>query len=84
MDYDDQMKYALDILKKWPEVLGYYQEQYRYLCVDEAQDTSRIQHAIISLLAEKSGNLFMVGDEHQSIYGFRAAYPEALMNFSKE
>lgn len=84
MDYDDQMKYALDILEKRPEVLSYFQDRYRYLCVDESQDTSKIQHAIIRLLAKKYGNLFMVGDEDQSIYGFRAAYPDALMNFGKE
>ncbi|MFZ2257946.1 MAG: ATP-dependent helicase [Clostridiaceae bacterium] len=84
MDYDDQMKYALDILEKRPKVLSHFQDQYRYLCVDESQDTSKIQHAIISLLAKKYGNLFMVGDEDQSIYGFRGAYPEALLNFSRE
>ena len=56
---------------------------YPYICVDEAQDTSKIQHAIIALLASGSENLFMVGDEDQSIYGFRAAYPEALLTFEK-
>ena len=84
MDYDDQMVYALTILRKVPQVLEYFQEQYRYICVDEAQDTSRIQHTIIALLASKFDNLFMVGDEDQSIYGFRAACPEALINFEKE
>lgn len=49
--------------------------------MDEAQDTSKIQHMIIHLLAGENGNLFMVGDEDQSIYGFRAAYPDALMRF---
>ncbi|WP_242839291.1 ATP-dependent helicase [Oribacterium sp. P6A1] len=84
MDYDDQMVYALMILKRSTETLDYFQSKYPYILVDEAQDTSKIQHAIISLLAEKSGNLFMVGDEDQSIYGFRAAYPDALLNFEKE
>lgn len=84
MDYDDQMVYALTILRKVPQVLEYFQEQYRYICVDEAQDTSRIQHTIIALLASKHDNLFMVGDEDQSIYGFRAACPEALINFERE
>ena len=82
MDYDDQMAYALAILRKRPEILAEFQEHYPYLCVDESQDTSRVQHAIIELLAQKTGNLFMVGDEDQSIYGFRAAYPEALLRFS--
>ena len=84
MDYDDQMLYALTILRKVPQVLAHFQDIYRYICVDEAQDTSKIQHAIIALLASRYDNLFMVGDEDQSIYGFRAAFPEALLNFEKE
>lgn len=83
MDYDDQMIYALNILRHSPETLQYFQNQYPYICVDEAQDTSKIQHAIIALLASSNENLFMVGDEDQSIYGFRAAYPEALLSFEK-
>ena len=83
MDYDDQMLYAYNILRKDPGVLAYFQNRYPYICVDEAQDTSKIQHAIIALLAAGTGNLFMVGDEDQSIYGFRAAYPKALLSFEK-
>lgn len=81
IDYDDQMIYALRILEQYPEVLAHFREQYRYFCVDEAQDTSRIQHDMIDLLAAQSRNLFMVGDEDQSIYGFRAAYPQAFISF---
>ena len=84
MDYDDQMMYAYRMLKGSQVVLNHFQEIYKYICVDEAQDTSKIQHMIISLLAGRAGNLFMVGDEDQSIYGFRAAYPDALLNFEKE
>ncbi len=84
MDYDDQMIYAYSILKSYPDILAYYKNVYRYICVDEAQDTSKIQHMIINLLSGDSRNLFMVGDEDQSIYGFRAAYPEALLNFDKD
>lgn len=84
MDYDDQMLYAYNMLRKAPGVLAYFQNRYPYICVDEAQDTSKIQHAIIALLAAGTGNLFMVGDEDQSIYGFRAAYPEALLSFEKK
>lgn len=84
MDYDDQMIYAYNILRKSPETLRYFQNRYTYICVDEAQDTSKIQHAIIRLLAGSRDNLFMVGDEDQSIYGFRAAYPEALLSFEKD
>ncbi len=82
MDFDDQMVFAYRILTQNPEVLAHFQEKYPYLCIDESQDTSRIQHAIIRLLTKE--NLFMVGDEDQSIYGFRAAYPEALLNFQQD
>ena len=81
MDYDDQMVYALRNLRQYPAILRDFQARYRYFCVDEAQDTSKIQHTIIRLLAGQSGNLFMVGDEDQSIYGFRAAYSQALTEF---
>lgn len=84
MDYDDQMVYAYQMLRRIPGLLAYFQEKYPYICVDEAQDTSKIQHAIIALLASKTENLFMVGDEDQSIYGFRAAYPEALLSFGAQ
>ena len=83
MDYDDQMIYAKTILENYPDILAHFQDAFPYICVDEAQDTSKIQHAIIQLLARKTGNLFMVGDEDQSIYGFRAAYPDALMQFEQ-
>ena len=81
MDYDDQMVYAAQILRQYPDILARFQARYPYLCVDEAQDTSKIQHTILRLLAGDHPNLFMVGDEDQSIYGFRAAYPAALMDF---
>ncbi len=83
MDYDDQMHYALTILHRFPDILDQLRRQYTYICVDEAQDTSKIQHTLISLLAGEDGNLFMVGDEDQSIYRFRAAWPEALVRFEQ-
>ena len=83
MDFDDQMVYAYSILTGWDQVLLHFQDLNPYICVDEAQDTSKIQHSIIKLLVKRSGNLFMVGDEDQSIYGFRAAYPQALLEFEK-
>lgn len=84
MDYDDQMVYAAQILRQHGDILAYFQDKYRYLCVDEAQDTSRIQHTILKLLAGQRRNLFLVGDEDQSIYGFRAADPGALLRFEEE
>ena len=84
MDFDDQMCYALTLLRRFPILLNEVQNRYRYFCVDEAQDTSRVQHEIIRLLASRERNLFMVGDEDQSIYSFRAAYPEALLHFPED
>lgn len=79
MDYDDQLRYAEYILNKYDDILNDLKEKYKYICVDEAQDTSKLQHRIIHKITDK--NLFMVGDEDQSIYGYRAAYPKALLNF---
>ncbi|MDE7261881.1 MAG: ATP-dependent helicase [Oscillospiraceae bacterium] len=83
MDYDDQMVFTYRIFRQYPDILAYFQRRWPYLCVDEAQDTSRIQHAILRLLASSSNNIFMVGDEDQSIYGFRAAWPQALLEFEQ-
>ncbi|MBC3887992.1 AAA family ATPase [Acetobacterium paludosum] len=83
MDFDDILKYAWGLLKKYPELLNFFQKKYNYIHLDEAQDTSKIQFKIIELLAGKNGNLFMVGDEDQSIYGFRGAFPESLLSFKE-
>ena len=81
MDFDDQLVFALKAIKEDGACAKKYKSKYDYWCVDEAQDTSKIQHEIVRELAGKNGNVFMVGDEDQSIYGFRAAYPKALLNF---
>ena len=81
MDFDDQLKYAYTILKGYKNIRQKFMNRYAYINVDEAQDTSKIQHEIIKLLVNK--NIFMVGDEDQSIYKFRAAYPKALLDFEK-
>ena len=83
MDYDDQLVYACKFLEKVPGVRNHYRRKYPYVMVDEAQDTSWLQHRILQILTQDGGNLFMVGDEDQSIYGFRAAYPEALLDFQR-
>lgn len=80
-DYDDQIRYSLYFLRKDIKRLRGLQNQFKYICVDESQDTSKIQHELINLIAEKNKNIFMVGDEDQSIYGFRGAYPKALFEF---
>jgi superfamily I DNA/RNA helicase len=84
MDFDDQLLFAHKILERYPDILDAVRHRYRYINIDEAQDTSLIQHLIIKKISSGHGNLFMVGDEDQSIYGFRAAYPEALLRFKKD
>ncbi|WP_417080759.1 UvrD-helicase domain-containing protein, partial [Mobilibacterium timonense] len=83
MDYDDQIVFAAQILRdpRFSRVLDRYRSRFRWLMVDEAQDTSKLQHQIIRTLAGGRRNIFMVGDEDQSIYGFRAAFPQALLDF---
>ena len=81
MDFDDQLLIALDILKNNENLCKQYQVRYQHICVDEVQDTSKIQHEIIRLLVGNNNNIFMVGDEDQSIYGYRGAYPQALYEF---
>lgn len=81
MDFDDMLLYTRRVFQKLPGLLEQYRQRYRYLNVDEAQDTSRVQHAILRQLAGRDGNLFMVGDEDQSIYGFRGASPRELLEF---
>ena len=83
MDFDDQLDYALRILRKNNDILQEYQNKYPTINIDEAQDTSKLQHEIIRTLAGPTPNLFMVGDEDQSIYGYRAAYPQALLDFER-
>lgn len=83
MDFDDMLVYAYKLLKKHKRLLNDFKDRYHYLNIDEAQDTSTLQFAIIRLLTGKTGNLLVVGDEDQSIYGFRGASPKALLQFQK-
>lgn len=83
MDYDDMLVKALDILKNDKDLLEEYQKKYAYIQLDEGQDTSKIQHEIVKLLARPDNNLLLVGDDDQSIYRFRAAFPEEMLNFQK-
>ncbi|MBQ3385498.1 MAG: ATP-dependent helicase [Erysipelotrichaceae bacterium] len=84
IDFDDQLINAYAVANEKPEVFEQYQNNYKYICVDEAQDTSEIQHALIKLLSTKNNNVFMVGDEDQSIYAFRGAEPNYLLQFTKD
>lgn len=83
MDFDDMLTMCFTLLTKKPEILSFYQDKFDYIQVDECQDTSKVQHAIIHLLAKKHRNVYMVADDDQSIYGFRGAFPEAIVNIDQ-
>ncbi|HOQ36424.1 MAG TPA: UvrD-helicase domain-containing protein [Acetivibrio sp.] len=83
IDYDDMLTGTYQLFLKDAGVIDSLRKKYQYINVDESQDTSFVQHQIIRLLAYPRNNIFMVGDEDQSIYGFRAAFPEALLKFKE-
>lgn len=83
LDFDDLIFYTVELLKTDPEVLEYYQERFRYIMVDEYQDTNTAQFQLIHLLAGKYQNLCVVGDDDQSIYRFRGANIYNILNFEK-
>ncbi len=84
MDFDDLLVNTVKLLQKCPDVLEYYQERFRYIMVDEYQDTNHAQYEFVRLLAGKSGNLCVVGDDDQSIYKFRGATIENILNFEQD
>ncbi len=81
MDYDDMLIYSLNGLQMYPYVLRKLQSIYGYWSIDEAQDNSRVQNDLLDLLCGPKGNLFMVGDDDQSIYSFRGAVPSMFLSF---
>lgn len=81
MDFDDLINKVVELFKKCSDVLEYYQNRFRYLMVDEYQDTNHAQYTFVRMLAEKSGNLCVVGDDDQSIYKFRGATIENILSF---
>lgn len=84
IDYDDMLTGVYQLFSQDPSVLNLYQTRYPFIHVDEAQDNALVQHKIVQLLSQPTYNLFMVGDEDQSIYGFRAATPQALLDFKQD
>lgn len=82
IDFDDMLLIALRVLERYPDILKMYHEKFPFIQVDEAQDTSILQHQLIKKLSEGSNNIFMVADDDQSIYGFRGAYPKYLLDFN--
>ena len=81
MDFDDLLCKTVELFEQEPEILGYYQNQFKYIMVDEYQDTNKVQYRFISMLAEKYGNICVVGDDDQSIYKFRGATIENILSF---
>ncbi|HBN57317.1 MAG TPA: DNA helicase PcrA [Lachnospiraceae bacterium] len=83
LDFDDLLMKTVELFQSCPDVLEYYQDRFRYVLVDEYQDTNTVQFKFLSLLAEKYKNLCVVGDDDQSIYKFRGANIENILNFEK-
>ena len=84
MDFDDLLLLPIKLFKKYPEVLEKYQDRFRYILVDEYQDTNEAQYILIKMLSAKYKNICVVGDLDQSIYGFRGANFRNILNFEKD
>ena len=84
MDFDDLLLKTNELLNRFPDVLAKYQDRFRYILVDEYQDTNHSQYLIVRTLADKFQNLCVVGDDAQSIYAFRGANIENILNFHKD
>ena len=84
LDFDDIINYTIKILTENPEVLEYYTEKFKYVLVDEYQDTNKAQFTLVTILASKYGNITVVGDNDQGIYSFRGADISNILNFEKD
>ena len=84
IDFDDMLVMCYELLTKRKDILKLWQDKYRYILIDEFQDINRVQYEVIRLLARPQDNLFIVGDDDQSIYRFRGARPEIMLNFEKD
>lgn len=84
MDFDDLLLNTLELLRNFPEVLEKYSDRFQYISVDEFQDTNAVQYEILKLLQSKHHNLFVVGDDDQSIYGWRGATVKNILDFDKD
>lgn len=84
LDFDDMLVYCYELLTQREDILKGWQQKFRYILVDEFQDINQLQYDIVALLAAPDHNLFIVGDDDQSIYHFRGAKPEIMLNFKKD
>ncbi len=84
IDFDDMLLLCRDLLVSRPDTLKLWQQRFQYILVDEFQDICPLQYEVVRLLAKPQDNLFIVGDDDQSIYGFRGSKPEIMLNFKKD
>ena len=84
IDFDDMLVLTYQLFEGRPDILKMWQKKYRYILIDEFQDVNLVQYDVIRMLAEPENNLFIVGDDDQSIYRFRGARPEIMLNFPKD
>ena len=84
LDFDDMVCYTYELFRARPDILAGWQKRFRYILIDEFQDINRLQYATIQMLAQPENNLFIVGDDDQSIYGFRGARPDIMLSFPKQ
>ncbi|MDP2837952.1 MAG: UvrD-helicase domain-containing protein, partial [Candidatus Moranbacteria bacterium] len=84
LDFDDLIALTVKLFKDHPKVLEKYQDIFQYVMVDEYQDTNSLQYTLVHLLAKKHGNIFVIGDDYQSIYGWRQADIRNILNFEKD
>lgn len=84
IDFDDMLVYTYELFRERKDILSAWQRKYQYILVDEFQDINKIQFDVLKMLAEPQNNLFIVGDDDQSIYRFRGAKPEIMLNFKKD
>ena len=84
IDFDDIINYTIEILSNNPEALEYYTEKFKYVLVDEYQDTNKAQFTLVTILASRYGNITVVGDNDQGIYSFRGADISNILNFEKD
>ena len=84
LDFDDMMVYTKELFEQRKDILSSWQKKFRYILIDEFQDVNRIQYEIVRMLANEEKNLFIVGDDDQSIYHFRGARPEFMLNFRRD
>lgn len=84
IDFEDMLLMCRELLAARPDILAFWQDRYRYILIDEFQDINLLQYKIVKMLAAPQNNIFIVGDDDQSVYGFRGARPQIMLNFGRD